>query len=240
MTRSLAVGFANIGRGGFEQTISAVDVIAEHMGQFDTAALLLNEIDEADAADEHGLLSSAFRPWQDHAWDTREPILTKGVRVRRSQSIRGAKGVRRQSPARPVHEVIVDGGPDPDIVLIGGHLPAGAKNGWRAPLVRVVLVAEYARMWRLIRKRVRHHVRKGRHVVVAMDFNWRTLTRLHRRQGTLTAHGPDRIFVIPARGWVARRPRHGFIELPVEKLHGLLWAVVRFERVKPSATSIKE
>ena len=230
--RSLAVAFANIGRGTPEQTRDAVALIAAQMLTFDRAALLLNEIDEADAANEHGILSTAFRQWQDHAWDSREPILTKGLAAKRWSSRRAARGVARQSPARPIHEVLIDGGDDPDVVLIGGHFPAGAKNGKRPPLARVALVTEYARMLQILRRRIRHHRRAGRHVIWAMDVNWRSLPKLHRAEGELTSHGPDYIRVIPARGWEARRLRRGAVDLPVERLHRLEWAVVAFSPFK--------
>lgn len=236
-----AVAFGNLGRGTPEQTRVAVDRIAKHMGQFPVAALLLNEVDEADTADEHGLLSASFRSWEDHAWESREPILLKGIEARRpGRSIRAARGVVRQSPARPIHEVIVRNDDGPDTVFIGGHFPAGAKNGQRPALARIALVTEYARMLRLLRKRIRHHHRKGRHVVWAMDVNWRLMPRLHRREGVLARRGPDTVRVIPAKGWEAHRPRHGDVDLGIEALHRLLWAVVRFERVKPPAESTKE
>lgn len=225
----LAVAFGNVGRGDVEQTRDAIALIAARMLDFPKAALFLNEIDEADAADEHGILSTAFRKWEDNAWGSREPILTKGVEVKRSRSLRAARGVARQSPARPIHEVVIDGGDGrPDVVLIGGHYPAGAHNGQRAARVRVQLVTEYARMLALHRRRIRHHRRKGRHVIWAMDVNWRRFPRLVAAEGTLRAHGPDRVRVIPARGYHAHRRDHGAVDLPVEPLHRLEWADVEF------------
>jgi hypothetical protein len=232
MTRSLTVAFANIGRGTPEQTRDAIALIAAQMLAFDTAALLLNEVDEADTADEHGLLSTAFRKWEDHAWDSREPILTKGVKVKRSSTRKAARGVTRQSPARPIHEVIVDGGDDPDIVLIGGHYPAGARNGQRAARTKAALVSEYVRMQAIHRTRIRHHRRAGRHIIWAMDANWRHFPKMHRAEGELINHGPDYIRVIPARGWEAVKAPSRKNNLPVEPLHKLLWAVVVFRPVK--------
>lgn len=232
MTTTLAVGFANVGRGTVAQTRAAIHAIATKMDTFDQAALLLNEVDEADTADEHGLLSAAFRTWEDHAWDTREPILTRGLTTKRAHSRVAARGVPHQSPARPINEVTIDGGTDPDIVLIGGHLPAGAHNGHRAPVVKAQLVVQYVAMLRQLRKRIRHHRKAGRHVVWAMDVNWRHLPRLALDEGTLTAHPPDYVRVIPARGWTAHRLRVGNTPLPIEQLHRLEWAVVEFRPVK--------
>lgn len=240
MTREFAVGFANLGRGDIEDTREAVKLVAARMLDFPAAALLLNEVDEADAADEHGILSTAFRRWEDHAWDSREPILTKGLKVKRSRSYRAARGVARQSPSRPLHEVILDGGDDPDTVLIGGHYPAGAHNGQRPARVKVQLVAEYARMLAIHQARIRHHRRAGRHVVWAMDVNWRAFPRLHRAEGTLRAHGPDRVRVIPARGWEVACRRKGVVDLPVEALHPLLWALIEFRPVKRPVSHTQE
>lgn len=231
MTTMLAVAFANAGRGTPRQTSVAVGRIADHLEQFERAALLLNEIDEADTADEHGEFSAAFRQWEGHAWTTREPILTKGVKVKRTLSIRAAQGVARQSPARRVHEVIVDGGSEPDLVLMGGHPPAGAKNGRRAAKVKALLVVQYLVMWRLIRRRVRHHQKAGRHVVVAMDGNWRAMPALHRAEALVIKHGPDFIRVVPATGWTVRAPRRGDVDLGIEAMHRLLWAVLSFRRI---------
>lgn len=232
MTRALAVGFANIGRGTPEQTRVAIQRISDKMVGYVQAALLLNEVDEADQADEHGLLSTAFRVWQDHAWHSREPILTKGLYTRREHSFPAAPGVPHQTPARQIHEVIIDGGADPDIVLIGGHYPAGAHNGHRSPVVYALLMAGYARMQFVHRSRIHHHHRVGRHVVWAMDVNWRAhFPRLHRAEGTLAEHGPDLIRVAPASGWAAHRIHWGSVPLPVEQLHRLEWAVVEFRPI---------
>lgn len=226
----IAFGFANIGRGNREQTREAVRLIAAQMLPPERAVMLFNEADEADMADEHGLISSAFRHWEDHAWSSREPILTKGLRSQWSNSFLAASGVPRQSPTRLLHEVILDGGDGPDIAALGGHYPAGAKNGKRPARVKAQLMVQYMRMFWKHRKRVRHHHEKGRHVVWAMDVNWRGFPRWFRGQETLAKHGPDLMVVLPAPGWEVRVPSRGHVELPIEALHRLEWAYVAFHR----------
>lgn len=227
---NLSIGFLNLGRGNVAQTTTALEKAAEQMDALpEPAVLFINEADEADAADEHSLISRFFPGWAKRAWETREPILTKALHVLRDQSSRGAKGVARQSPARELHEVLVEVEDGPDVVFIGGHYPAGAHNGTRARAVFVLLMAGYTTMLYRHRKRIRHHRKAGRHVVWAMDVNWRlSFPRLHRLEKTMRRHGPDLVRVIPAKGWRVKRVRDGRVALPVEALHGLEWAVVQF------------
>lgn len=226
---NLSIGFVNLGRGGVRDTAAAVRKVADHMDDLpEPAVLFFNEVDEADAANEHALIADEFPEWDRRAWDTREPILTTGLRVLRGQSIAGAKGVARQSPGRPIHEVIAYNPDGPDTVFIGGHYPAGAHNGSRPAAAFALLMAGYTTMLWKHRKRIRHHRKAGRHVVWAMDVNWRQFPRLHRAERTLRRFGPDRVRVIPAKGWKAKVLRNGRVPLPVEALHGLEWAVIRF------------
>lgn len=243
MTRVLPVGFVNLGRAEHvDQVRTSLELISDKVAGWKSGVLLFNEIDEADrtSPSDHDLIEELFRLWDDHAWESREPILTLDLKTKRSRSRKAARGVARQSPARPLHEVVIDGGADPDTVVIGGHYPAGVHNGARSAKVLALLTVEYVRMQAIHRARIRHHRRAGRHVVWAMDVNWRQFLRLNRSEGTVSHHGPDFIRVIPARGWTAHRGRHGYVDLPIEKLHRFLWAVIEFRPVKHPVSTSKE
>lgn len=244
VTTTLAVGFANVGRGNVAQTQHAVDVIARRMNTLTDGSksgdiparpglLFLNEVDEADQANEHGIINAALRPWDSAWWDTREPLMHTGLDVRRERSWSGAAGVARQSPTRRIHELVIDAGRDnPDLALLGGHYPAGAHNGERPAAAKAALLAGYGVMRQRHRARVHHHHRAGRHVVWAMDVNWRHFPRLHRHEGTLRHNGPDYIRVLPARGWEAVRGQDGSDALGIEPMHRLEWAVLTFRPIK--------
>lgn len=236
MTRTVAVGFANIGRGNVAQTAAALDVIRVRLDALTSSGrpglLFLNEVDEGDQANEHGLLSTAFRRWDSAWWDTREPLMHTGLDVGRERSWAAAPGVEHQSPSRRLHELIVDGGQDPDIAALGGHYPAGAHNGERPALARAALLGGYTVMHARHRAREHRHHDAGRHVLWAMDVNWRHFPRLHRHEGTLRRHGPDYIRVLPARGWEAARTADGYDALGIEPMHRLEWAVLTFRPIK--------
>lgn len=235
MTTTLAVGFANLGRGDVAHTMAAVDVIAKRMNALTAdrpGMLFLNEVDEADQANEHGLINTALRPWDSAWWDTREPLMHTGLMVVRERSWAAAPGVAHQSPARRIHEVVFDGGHDPDLVALGGHYPAGAHNGQRPVLAKTALLGGYSLMTTREAARTRHHHRAGRHVLKAMDRNWRGAPKIHPHEGIVRRHGPDDIRVLPARGWEVVRVTQGSDELGIETLHRLEWAVLTFRPIK--------
>ncbi len=181
---------------------------------------------------EHGNINTAMRAWDDAWWDTREPLLYTGLEPVRERSWSGARGVAHQSPSRRIHELVLSGGDDPDLAVLGGHYPAGAHNGERPPAARAALLGGYTTMLARHRARLHRNHGAGRHTVWAMDVNWRAFPRLHRREGTARRHGPDYIRVLPARGWEAVRGPNGSDDLGIEPLHRLEWAVLTFRPIK--------
>lgn len=236
MTTTVAAGLANVGRGNEAQTKAAVDIIAKRMNELtrkDRPGLLfLNEIDEADQANEHGIINSALRPWDSCWWDTREPLMHTGLTVVRERSWAAAAGVEHHSPSRRLHDAVFDGDDEPDIAALGGHYPAGAHNGERPEAARAALLGGYGQMMTRHSARELHHHRARRHVVWAMDVNWRQFPKVHPREGTVRRHGPDYMRVLPARGWEVVRAAQGADELGIEPLHRLEWALLTFRPVK--------
>lgn len=232
---TLSIGFVNVGRGGAGDTERAIEIVADRMGDLPSPkALFVNEADEGNDPDEHKLWAAAFGTWSRRHFETREPFFSTGLNLLRGQTLAGAKGVPNQSPTRRISEVIAFVGDGPDVAFIGGHYPAGAHNGRRPAAAFVLLMAGYTVMLARHRKRVRHHRRAGRHVVWAMDVNWREFPLLHALERTVRRHGPDRIRVLPAKGWRADVIRDGRVALPIEALHGLEWARVRFSPRRPA------
>lgn len=236
MSTTVVVGFANIGRGDVAETTAAADVIARRMNALTKSGrpgmLFLNEVDEADQANEHGILNTTMRPWDSAWWDTREPLMHTGLTVQRERSWAAAPGVANQSPSRRIHELVIDGGDEPDLAALGGHYPAGAHNGQRPAAARAALLGGYTTMIARHRARLRRHHAAGRNVVWAMDVNWRAFPSLHRREGTLRRNGVDYIRVLPARGWEAVRGPNDSAELGIEPMHRLEWAVLTFRPIK--------
>jgi hypothetical protein len=229
----LTVGFANVGRAdNADQVRTALQRIKDRLAGYDHRALLLNEIDEGDetSPSDHELVDQKYGGYAkpNPPWTSREPILTKGLTVKWTQSHHGGNGVPNQSPARQLHEVIVDGFNEPDIALLGAHYPAGAHNGDRPPDVRDQLLHEYGKLQDKHKARLKHHLAEGRHVVWGMDCNWTDFPGLHDREKTMRHYKPDYIRAVPAQGWSVTKENGGQVDLPIEDLHKLQWAVIDF------------
>lgn len=221
--------FANLGRAKHvEQVKSSMLTIRDTLDRFGAAVLCLNEIDEGDKTkpDDHTLLRRYFRfrgGWRKAHMRRRDPILALDLALRQRRWFRAAGGVPHQSPARQINEAVHRQPDGPDVAVITGHYPAGAYNGQRPERIRAALLAGYDRMLTIHRERIKHHHRAGRHVVWAMDCNWRAFPALHRAEVQLAHHGPDYIRAIPAPGWTVSEGRGGEVHLDIEALHHLLW-----------------
>jgi hypothetical protein len=230
----LTAGFANLGRANnADQVRTALQKIWDKLSNYDTRVLFLNEIDEGDETNppDHELVLDKFNKYDrpQPPWSGREPILTKGLTVQWSQSHPGGAGVPNQSPARPLGEVVVSPADGPQIAFLGAHYPAGAHNGDRPPAVRDDLMREYNKLQDVHTERLRHHMDEGRHVVWGMDCNWTSFPPLHDREKTMRHYKPDYIRAVAASGWTLSKEAGGQIDLPIEDLHKLQWAVLKFE-----------
>lgn len=227
-------GFANLGRAqNADQVRTALQKIWDKLSNYDERFLFLNEIDEGDETNppDHELVLDKFNKYDrpNPPWSGREPILIKGPPVNWSKSHPGGAGVPNQSPARPLGEVVVDPEEGPQIALLGAHYPAGAHNGDRPPDIREQLKREYGKLQSIHTERVAHHLNEGRHVIWGMDCNWTSFPKLHDREKTMRHYKPDYIRAAAAPGWSLSCEANGQINLPIEDLHKLQWAVLNFQ-----------
>lgn len=174
-------------------------------------------------------------PWEALHRPAREALIvpTTRLEVVSSKTRRAGGAVKRQSPPRPVHVTRVEGDhpDDPHTTFIVFHAAAGAKNGWRAPAARALLLVSWARTVFVARRIARNARRRGDHVAYLIDCNWRLWKRLTRHETDHVQHGPDVIGVIPAPGWDARLERQADIRTYIEPgLHPGLHARATFTR----------
>lgn len=201
-------------------------------------AILFQEIDEGDPANEHQLIRDIFtkgRGWNTAAMDTLEPLVwrdgdvTAWHRAGGTVIARSMGGIPRQSPPRKVSTTMLaaDKPSDALVAFIGGHGPAGAFNGHRAAAIKARLVDGWWAHHRETKAAVRTARRAEADVVVAQDTNRRGGPKWHRRQVLATlARLIDRIAVIAGRGRRARVIRTGEIHNPTEALHPCRWAEI--------------
>lgn len=213
--------------------------------------LFTEEMDEGDKTrpSDHSLLKQVFRPFRRIHMSTRTPILLLGfkgrgakispvVGVHRSKKFRG---VPRQSPHRSVVEIrprkeagfrywTKERRATPDIVGMGGHFPAGSRNGHRRPAVKVLLDALYDAMLVVWRGRIAYHHARGRHVVIGTDGNNRRMPRLHPNAVRIMAHPPDYLDVVPAKGYRVRVTGRWLTKNHFEGFHAGMVARIKFEK----------
>ena len=172
----IEVWTANFGRGvsakKFRSSFNAMLEAADA----DRAVLLLQEIDEADAPDEHKIIANRIRSRYDAGgWMTAVPILLSRERFRidSKRVTFGSKGFPGITPHRVVNEVVTTikslrydnrGEPRvdfPQIAFLDTHFPLNRpETRTRRAVVRAVLT-----------RRVAAHVAAGRIVVYGLDSN---------------------------------------------------------------------
>lgn len=235
----IVLGFANVGRGKPVTAVRATMLtIRRQLRRRGKAIVLgLNEIDEGDKTkpSDHKLLRHYFsrrRGWTRTHMTTREPIVLHGLkRLRRhSRSVRGCPGLERQTPGRTWQLTVVPLGKDePDLAVICGHPPAGARNGDRAPETKKALEERYREMQDAEDELLDQQRKAGRHIITLADRNWRDY-KAPGRARIVVNEGPDFITVEAAKGWQFDVVDEGHEPLSIEALHDLLWAVVTFTK----------
>lgn len=208
---------ANLGRGvdtgEFLRNVRAID------SETGAGTIIgFQEIDEDDAPDEHaGLRTILGRAFGFVGFDTRVPI-AYGPRwaVRRDRTIRASRGLARLSPARVITEAVLVHDDGAEIVVLNVHFPRRD----------VRLLSRWRSVETKLRRRIRHHHRRGRTVVPLGDFNRARLGALHPAERVLAHDDLDWIRVVehPA-GARLRRVDTGTVDLTIDG-HDALWARV--------------
>lgn len=220
--------FLNSGRAARKaQVEKALDIA------FDPDAVtVLNEIAEGDKGYNERLLvrKALAATHQITHFKSKEPIaVPMGTKVKKTKRFWRGSGVKRQSPARTLHETWIDNGPgEPIEVAMSGHYYAGAMNGKRPRAIKKVLRALYRVMHAKHKRRIRKHHKAGRHVSWWMDTNWRKFPKLHKQEVEVFRAPPDYGRVIPAPGYGVKITNKWRKDQPIERHHDVHGATVRW------------
>lgn len=198
----LTVITANIGRGYTARQLRAnIDRLVEAVDERQYTLLLLQEIDEADAAEEHELLLRALEDGTTLVgWATREPIaVSPGVRVtRKRRTLLMKQGTEIGAP--------VGTGPDRYAVSCVSTIEGvkiGAVNQHPHRDLDNAKVQHARRRGERVMKRVVHELVDGREpygpcdvVVWGGDVNDHNYRKLHEREQNVHTHGNDTLRLI--------------------------------------------
>lgn len=167
----------------------------------DRAVLGIQELDEADAPDEHAILRAALDPKDKSVgWRTMEPIVVPWtLNIRRRFVTLGCKGLAGYTPTRYIVEAEISNPiwPEvPPVIVMNQHppinRPATATRRWRQRAVH--------------KRRVAYWYRLGYTVVWMGDMNDPAYPRMHRLEQTAVHAGLDYI------RWI-EHPRGAQVEL---------------------------
>lgn len=210
----ITFGTANLGRGvdATEFTANVTRLLDQAEKAAGPTILALQEIDEADAPDEHRILAEqAGERFKITSRATAVPILVqRRLNVNRSRIRFASPGLARVTPHRVVTLTVVElPGIDwlPRIVALNTHLPLDrpTTRGRRA-LVRTRLRASAT--W---------HTMRGRIVVWMADTNTHgTFPQMMPRERTIGGHGIDLIRLSVPRGIKATVIKQRRINLSID------------------------
>lgn len=230
----ITFGTANLGRGvdADEFTANLTRLLDAAEKAAGPAILALQEIDEADAPDEHRILAEeSGARFAIRSPLTAAPILVqRRLRVIRSRTRFASPGLARVTPHRVVTLTVVElPGIDwlPRIVALNTHLPRDllSTRGRRA-MVRARLRA--AATW---------HVIRGRIVVWMADTNTHgTFPQMMPREHTIGGHGIDLIRLSVPRGIKATVIKQRRINLSIDG-HDAHLSTVNFQPRHPKEKS---
>ena len=182
----------NIGAGGVEADYRAI------LNEAPQGIIGFQEIDEADPANEHGLLQDAFEQFEIVNFSSRVPLAVHNrFDLTKTDDFRLSPGVKHASPPRVATDawLEIDG---EILVVINFHLIAGA---WNAKIESNQQIRrEY--WWDAVDKlkaRIEWHIAHGRTVVWMGDVNRMDMVKLHRRERQLVTPGIDSISVVESR-----------------------------------------
>ena len=234
----VVVATCNVGRkAGVALTRSYLEAVRNGVPQGrHLTVIFFQEIGEGDlpGVDEHQLLRDVFRRadgWHLAAMGTREPIAWRAKvgdwhPVGPVEIDHAMKGLAHQTPGRTVQNLLLgDATSDRLASFIGAHPPAGAWNGHRAPGIKRILLAGWARVFAVTQTTMRLALDVGADVFVAQDTNRRRIPKWLRRQVDAVARRViDRIAAVAGRGRRAKVTDTGEIHNPFEGLHPCRWA----------------
>lgn len=196
--------------------------------------LFLQEMGEGDRGyDDHELLRKYFAKWDRIHMRFQQPMMLlnfpnpSDVAVNKTMN-----GVPNQSPHRRLLTTFVRTS-GPDLALLGGHYPAGCKNGFRPRRIKRALCAGYDNMLAEHREALAEYAQAGKFTVWGMDCNWRRFPKMHWREVQLGKRPPDYLRVVPAPGWKVNIHSRGWRPMHVEHHHGLLWAEFSLAKERP-------
>lgn len=184
---------ANWGRG-----VSASEFRANVLRVLDAsdkAVLCIQELDEADAPDEHAILAAAIHPKDARiGWHTYEPIVVPWMlQVRNWRATKACRGLAKYTPTRFIVEALIS---NPDRT----DVPAVVVMNQHPPINRPATQSRRRRQRRVHKRRIRRWVRRGVTVVWAGDMNDANYPRMHRAERTAVHRGLDYIRYVQAPG----------------------------------------
>lgn len=175
------------------------------------------EVDEADAPDEHAGLRRLLPGLRWAGWATHEPIgLGERWTSLRTGVVKGSRGLARLSPARTITEVVARHESGAALVVLNLHYPRRDPRLW----------LRWQQLRRAHRARIRYWVDRGYSVVWLADVNRTRFARLHPDERTVAHRGLDWIRFIPAPGGARMRVLEtGTIDMSIDG-HDAVWARV--------------
>lgn len=189
----MIVWTANFGRGvdTAKFKANARDVLDLPGNKDDHSVWGIQELDEADAPDEHGVVSTLLEPGTTRAgWGTMEPILV-GDRYRIVHDVitPACKGLPGWTPNRTIVQAVIEDPTRPKVppvVVLNGHAP-------RRRSIRRDVRERVADFDRALKARVGHWYALGYSVIWTADLNAASYPRTHRGEQTAVHSGVDYI-----------------------------------------------
>lgn len=223
----IEVWTVNLGRGVSDEKFRLAVRSVLRSADRSRAAILFQEIDEADGPDEHAILArEAFKSYRPNGWTTAVPILTsrRRFKVTGTRTTFASKGLAKVTPHRVIEEVVTrlidrDSGATrldfPAIVFLNTHMAlARPTTRTRRAIHRTRLTA-----------RVASHRARGRIVIYGLDSNthghWKRLVPGERMLVEGGPGGIDKIVLILPRDVIARVAERRRAELGIDGHDGL-------------------
>lgn len=186
---------ANIGRDGMSTARVREDLL-KIKKQRGSKFICFQEIDEADPANEHGLVRSTFKRNVLAGMNHMEPIVAPwGAKLLHNRTVKACDGIPHITPAR-FFNVAVFEYRNQKFVIINCHYPAGAYNGHVAPGQHHGVMAAWEEMFKKHQELVNHYLDKGYTVFWTGDVNRIDMPKVHPNERRLWSHRIDSISVI--------------------------------------------
>jgi endonuclease/exonuclease/phosphatase family metal-dependent hydrolase len=184
----------------------------------DHAVLGVQELDEADGADEHAILRAQLDKGTTLVgWKTREPlIVSPGLETRMSRIVVGCQGLPKVTPLRHIVGTVTSKDGQGSVAVLNQH----------PPINRISTQSRRAQMRRVHRAMVDRYYSAGLPVIWMGDMNDAHYMKIHPMEETVYHDGLDWIRMVPQRhGTQLEVLTHGTIGMTIDG-HDAGW--VRF------------